>query len=151
MEALLHGYPPLPGIAVTQRDGFERLPSLPRHLADNGFATHFVYGGWPTFSNFSNYWQAIGFESVLSKYDFSDRWFETSWGVADEILFDRVLQVMDEATQSTERVFLYTLTVTHHRPFDFPAGRIEFSADERKREHAMAYACLLYTSDAADE
>ena len=140
MEALLHGYPPLPGIAVTQRDGFERLPSLPRHLADNGFATHFVYGGWPTFSNFSNYWQAIGFESVLSKYDFSDRWFETSWGVADEILFDRVLQVMDEATQSTERVFLSTLTVTHHRPFDFPAGRIEFSADERKREHAMAYA-----------
>jgi len=140
MEALLHGYPPLPGIALTQRSGFERLPSLPRRLATRGFATHFVYGGWPSFSNFSDYWRAIGYQNVLSKYDFDDRWFETSWGVADEILFDRVLEVMDTETKRAERVFLSTLTVTHHRPYDFPDGRIAFSSDERKREHAMAYA-----------
>lgn len=140
MEALLHGYPPLPGIALTQRRGFERLPSLPRRLAENGFATHFVYGGWPSFSNFADYWQGIGFETVLSKYDFADRWFETSWGVADEILFERVLAEMDLQTQRSERVFLSTLTVTHHRPYDFPAGRVDFSAQVRKREHAMAYA-----------
>ena len=140
MEALLHGYPPLPGIALTQRPGFERLPSLPRQLAEHGFATHFVYGGWPSFSNFSNYWQAIGFETVLSKYDFVDRWFETSWGVADEILFERVLTEMDTQTQRSARVFLSTLTVTHHRPYDFPEGRVGFSAAQRKREHAMAYA-----------
>ena len=140
MEALLHGYPPLPGIALTQRSGFERLPSLPRRLAANGFATNFVYGGWPGFSNFQDYWQAIGYQKVLNKYDFDDRWFETSWGVADEILFDRVLEVMDAETARAERVFLSTLTVTHHRPYDFPDGRIDFSSDERKREHAMAYA-----------
>ncbi len=140
MEAILHGYPPLPGLATPQRDGFERLPSLPRVLAGAGFHTAFVYGGWPNFTNFFDYWRGIGFDTLLSRYDFADRWFETSWGVADEILFDRVLVEMDRRTAIHDRVMLSTLTVTNHHPFDFPADRVAFPNDERRQDYAVAYA-----------
>lgn len=140
VEAILHGVPPLPGIALNQRDGYEKLSSLPRELQKAGFATSFVYGGWPGFSNFKPYWSNIGFDTVYTRDDFSNKWFETSWGVADEILFDRVLAEMDEKTQAHERVFVSTLTVSNHRPYDFPEDRIKYPADERKQEYAVAYA-----------
>lgn len=141
LEALLHGYPPLPGIALNQRAGFEALPSLPRALAAAGFDTAFVYGGWPGFSNFANYWRGIGFRDVVTRDDFDGEHFQTSWGVADEVLFDRVLEEMDRRTGvEGRRVFLSTLTVSNHRPYDFPDGRIEFPADERRLEYAIAYA-----------
>ncbi|MXW49803.1 MAG: LTA synthase family protein [Gammaproteobacteria bacterium] len=140
MEAILHGYPPLPGLATTQREGFERLPSLPRVLSGAGFHTTFVYGGWPNFTNFFDYWRGIGFDAMLSRYDFPDRWFETSWGVADEILFDRVLVEMDRRTARHDRVMLSTLTVTNHHPFDFPADRVPFPNDQRRQDYAVAYA-----------
>lgn len=140
VEAILHGVPPLPGIALNQRDGYEKLSSLPRELQNAGFETSFVYGGWPGFSNFKPYWSNIGFDTVYTRDDFSNKWFETSWGVADEILFDRVLAEMDEKTQAHDRVFVSTLTVSNHRPYDFPDDRIEYPADERKQEYAVAYA-----------
>ncbi|MEE8243664.1 MAG: sulfatase-like hydrolase/transferase [Pseudomonadales bacterium] len=140
LEAILNGFPPLPGIAVTERAGFERLPSLPRDLGRAGFHTSFVYGGWPGFSSFFDYWKGIGFHEMSSRYDFDDRWFETSWGVADEILFDRVLTEMDRLTEAHERVMISALTVTNHRPFDFPDNRVAYPADERRSEYAMAYA-----------
>ncbi len=142
LEAILNGYPPLPGVALSQRRGFERLPSLPRALGDAGFHTVFVYGGWPNFTNFFGYWRGIGFKEMLSRYDFAeaDRWYETSWGVADEILLERVLAEMDRLTREHERVMLATLTVTNHLPFDFPDGRIPYPSDERRPEYAVAYA-----------
>ncbi len=140
VEAILHGVPPLPGIALNQRDGFEKLSSLPRELQNAGFETSFVYGGWPGFSNFKPYWSNIGFDTVYTRDDFDNKWFETSWGVADEILFERVLAEMEEKTQAHDRVFVSTLTVSNHRPYDFPDDRIEYPADERKQEYAVAYA-----------
>lgn len=140
LEAVLNGFPPLPGIAVTQRPGYGRLPSLARALNDAGFYSIFVYGGWPNFSNFSAYWQAAGYQAQTSRNDFAQPGFETSWGVADEDLFGRVRDEMRHLTQQHARVFLTTLTVSHHRPFDFPAGRVDFPAAERRSEYALAYA-----------
>ncbi len=140
MEAILHGYPPLPGISLTHRKGFEKLPSLARELGQAGFHSKFVYGGWPQFSNFTDYWKRSGFDAVVSKEDFDDRSFETSWGVADEILFDKIILEMDALTLRHDRVFISTLTVSNHRPYDFPSGRVPFPAQERRLEYAIAYA-----------
>lgn len=140
LEALLNGFPPLPGIALSQREGFERLPSLPRALGNAGFYSAFVYGGWPDFSNFFDYWRALGYDELTSRHDFSSTGHETSWGVADEFLFARVREEMSRLSELHERVFVTTLTVSHHRPFDFPSGRIAFPAEDRRSEYALAYA-----------
>jgi hypothetical protein len=140
LEALLNGYPPLPGIALTQRKGYERLPALSRALGRAGFRNVFVYGGWPGFSNLFTYLRGIGFDELTSRNDFQGPKHETSWGVADEFLFAKVRSEMTRLTELHDRVFLTTLTVSHHRPFDFPAGRIAFPAEERRSEYALAYA-----------
>ena len=139
LEAILHGYPPLPGIAVNQRVGLEKLPSLPRQLQAEGFRNLFVYGGWPEFSRFSSYWKRIGYNKIVTREDFAEDLFQTSWGVADENLFDKLLLEMDAETAQGGNVFISTLTVSNHRPFDVPAGRIPYPND-RKLEYAIAYA-----------
>ena len=139
MEALVNGFPPLPGISTTEREGYQHLPSLARGMRDGGFLPVFLYGGWPGFSNFTNYWRHAGFEKTWSREDF-DEDFETSWGVSDGALFDRLLKEMKNLTAEHEQVFLATLTVSHHRPFTYPSGVIPFPAEERRSEYAMAYA-----------
>ena len=140
LESILNGFPPLPGISVTQRDGYHKLPSLPRALSKNGFHNIFVYGGWPNFSNFSSYWEALGFDEQTSREDFTNTEFETSWGVADEELFAKIRTEMGRLTDQNERVFLTALTVSYHRPFDIPEGKIGFPANSRQPEYALAYA-----------
>ena len=125
MEAILNGFLPLPGISATQRAKANRLPSLARGMADGGFFPVFLYGGWPDFSNFHRYWRDMGFKRLWSRDDFEES-FETSWGVSDEALFDRLLREMDLLTAEHPKVFLATLTVSHHRPFDFPEGVVPF-------------------------
>ena len=139
LEAILNGFPPLPGIATTQRAGYQRLPSLARHMQDNNFFTAFLYGGWPGFSNFSRYWRDMGFEKIWTREDFSED-FETSWGVSDGALMQRIVAELDQLTQQHDRVFLSTLTVSHHRPYDFPEDAVNWSSKERSSAHAMAYA-----------
>ncbi len=138
MESILNGFVPLPGISATERKGFERLPSLPRAFRDHGFKTVFAYGGWPGFSNFTPYWQGIGFEKTTSRYDFPEGTFETSWGVSDRDLFAHVLGLMDELTLAAQPIFLSTLTVSNHRPFVVPSG--EANAEQRSLQAAMRYA-----------
>ncbi|MEM9621749.1 MAG: LTA synthase family protein [Pseudomonadota bacterium] len=139
MEAILNGFPPLPGISTTERAQYERLPALPRVLQQAGFRTAFLYGGWPDFSNFSNYWRAAGFQQIWSREDFNED-FETSWGVSDQALFTRLLAEMSALTHQHDRVFLSTLTVSHHRPYEFPPGVVAWPADARESAYAMAYA-----------
>ncbi|MBM4204427.1 MAG: LTA synthase family protein [Gammaproteobacteria bacterium] len=138
MESIMHGFPPLPGISATEREGFDRLPSLPRVFRHSGYMTVFAYGGWPDFSNFTTYWRGIGFEKTTSRYDFPYGLFETSWGVSDRDLFAHVLVMMDELTTDPRPVFLSTLTVSNHRPFVVPEG--EPGSEERSLRAAMHYA-----------
>ena len=134
MEAVLNGFPPLPGISTTERDGFERLPSLARALAQNGYHTMFAYGGWPNFSNFTRYWRGTGYVETTSREDFADPNFMTSWGASDDDLFQFALQLMDRRVAEHDRVFMTMLTVSHHRPYDLPpdsphaGGRSSLSA-----------------------
>ena len=138
MESILHGFPPLPGISAIERNGVERLASLPRVLQAAGYQTIFAYGGWPDFSNFTSYWHRIGFERTTSRNDFPADTFETSWGADDKALFRQVITLMDETTGQKQPVFLATLTVSNHRPFSVPDD--ENSPDKRTLNTAMHFA-----------
>ena len=138
MEAILNGFPPLPGISTTERSRFQELPSLARALSQAGYHTVFAYGGWPDFSNFTNYWQGTGFSETTSRDDFQDASFMTSWGASDDDLFRFALALMDARTAQHGRVFMSLLTVSHHRPFELPPDSP--FAGGRSAEHALRYA-----------
>jgi phosphoglycerol transferase MdoB-like AlkP superfamily enzyme len=64
--------------------------------------------------------------------------FENIWGVADEVLFANALTVLDTATQRNNPFFAHIMTVSNHRPYTYPDGRINIPSPGG-REGAVKY------------
>lgn len=139
LEALLTSFPPIPGISTTRRSGSEGMNSLPFLLSRLGYTTAFLYGGRGAFDNMGRFWSTIGFDSVWDQNDIAEPGFTTIWGVADEYLFGEALKRMD-AMPRDKPFFLGLLTVSNHRPYVYPDGRIDKPAKRKRKENAATYA-----------
>jgi phosphoglycerol transferase MdoB-like AlkP superfamily enzyme len=126
LEAVSLGTPPVPGQAIVRRPGNAHLSTLGELLEHQGFATSFVYGGYGYFDNMNAYFNANDYR-VVDRTDFSQASivFENIWGVADESLFANVLDVIDRGAATGKPVFTHVMTTSNHRPFTYPAGRID--------------------------
>jgi phosphoglycerol transferase MdoB-like AlkP superfamily enzyme len=139
LEALLTSFPPIPGISTVRRSGSEGMNSLPFLLSSIGYTTAFLYGGRSSFDNMGHYWSTIGFDTVWDQNDISEPGFTTIWGVADEYLFGEALKRMD-AMPRERPFFLSLLTVSNHRPYVYPDGRIAKAAQQKRKENSATYA-----------
>lgn len=140
LEAVFTSFPPIPGISTARRSGSEGMNSLPFLLKSFGYRTAFLYGGPTTFDNMGHFWETIGFDQVWGESDIADRSFKTIWGVADEYLFKEALQRIDTLAAQGGPFLFSALTVTNHRPFLYPEGRIPLKPAPNQRDHAAAYA-----------
>lgn len=140
LEAILTSFPPIPGVSTARRSGSEGMNSLPFLLRQQGYRTAFLYGGLATFDNMGNYWSAIGFEKVWDQRDIADTGFTTIWGAADEYIFTEAIKRMDENARKDSPFFLGLLTVTNHRPYVYPDGRIDKLAKRKRKENSATYA-----------
>ncbi|MFN4163478.1 MAG: LTA synthase family protein [Ferrovibrio sp.] len=140
LEAIFTSFPPIPGISTARRAGSEGMNSLPFLLKKFGYQTAFLYGGPTAFDNMGHFWETIGFDHVWGEGDIADRSFKTIWGVADEYLFKEALDRIDTLAAGPEPFFFSALTVTNHRPFLYPEGRVPLKPAPNKRDHAAAYA-----------
>ena len=140
LEAILTSFPPIPGISTTRRPGSEGMHSLPFILRDQGYATGFLYGGNLMFDNMATFLGGIGFEHLWGRPDIAEVGFTTAWGAADEYIFGEALRRLDTLTADSRPAFLSILTVSNHRPFSFPAGRIAKDPLAKRRENATTYA-----------
>ena len=140
LEALLTSFPPIPGVSTTRRPGSEGMNSVPFLLKSLGYQTAFLYGGRAVFDNMGSYWSKIGFDRVLEQSDVAEAGFSTIWGVADEYLFTEALKRLDAMTGADKPVFLSLLTVSNHRPYVYPEGRIGKDPKAKRRENAATYA-----------
>ncbi len=140
LEAILTSFPPIPGISTTRRSGSEGMNSLPFLLKRFGYKTSFLYGGLAAFDNMGPYWSSIGFDPVWGQGDVADPGFSTIWGVADEYLFTEALRRMDQMTADGGAAYLHLLTVSNHRPYTYPVGRIDKDPARKRRENAATYA-----------
>ncbi len=140
LEALLTSFPPIPGIATTRRAGSEGMHSLPFILKRFGYQTAFLYGGRAAFDNMGHYWSTIGFDRVLEQRDIAEIGFSTIWGASDEDLFSEALRRLDTMTATGSPVFLSLLTVSNHRPYVYPPGRIAKDPLQKRKENSATYA-----------
>ena len=126
LEALSLGTPPIPGQAIVRRPGNEHLATLGEVLRPQGFEPYFFYGGYGYFDNMNAYYAANSYR-VVDRTDFPREsvGFENVWGVGDEFLYDNVVRELDRAHSSGKRVFAQVMTTSNHRPFTYPAGRID--------------------------
>jgi len=140
LEAMLAGFTPIPGVSTARRPGSEGMSSLPGVMNELGYDTAFLYGGYGVFDNMNAFWRGIGFDEVWDQGDIEKQDFTTIWGVADEYLFTESLKRMDQMTASGKPAFLGLLTVSNHRPYSYPGGRIDKDPLARRRENAATYA-----------
>ncbi len=140
IEATTASLPPLPGISIVRRAQSENLFTLPALLRGRGYQTLFVYGGRALFDGMGHYLTHNGVERVVEQKDFPPEAFRTAWGVCDEAIFDRSLTEMDAMAAAGRPFYALLLSVSNHRPFTFPAGRIRPEPALSRRENAVRYA-----------
>ena len=140
LEATTASLPPLPGISIVRRERSRGLFTLPEVLKARGYRTLFVYGGRALFDGMGRYMKANGVERIVEQSDFPKGTFRTAWGVCDEAIFDRALAEMDAIHATGAPFYTIILTVTNHRPFLYPPGRIGPDPAEQRRVNAVRYA-----------
>jgi phosphoglycerol transferase MdoB-like AlkP superfamily enzyme len=126
IEALTLSLPPTPGSSIVKRPDHQNLFSVGFLFRERGYATHFLYGGYGYFDNMNAFFGSNGFD-VMDRASLTsgDVTFANAWGVADEDLFRRVLRQADADFAVGRRFFSFALTTSNHRPFTYPAYRID--------------------------
>lgn len=126
LDALSLGTPPIPGQAIIRRQNNAHLATVGEFLEQQGYATFFFYGGYGYFDNMNAYFRANDYR-VIDRTDFPEKSvvFENVWGVADEVLFDNTLPVLDATAGKGRPFFAHIMTTSNHRPYTYPDGRID--------------------------
>jgi len=140
IEATTLSIPPLPGVSLVQRARSESLRTLPEILREHGYQTEFVYGGRALFDGMGSYLGSNGVERIVDQNDFPSDTFHTAWGVADEAIFDRALTEMDRLEADGRPFYTLVLSVSNHRPYQFPTDHVEVRHDVKGRINAVRYA-----------
>jgi phosphoglycerol transferase MdoB-like AlkP superfamily enzyme len=141
LEAVALALPPTPGQSIVRRPNNDALFSLGSVFEDKGYGVLFAYGGYGYFDNMNAFFDANDYRSVDRQAIPAARIeFENVWGVADEHLFDQVLEEFDRelAGHPGRPQFAHVMTTSNHRPYTYPAGRIDIPSGTG-RDGAVKY------------
>lgn len=139
LEALTLSVPPTPGQSIVKRPGNEHLFSLGSVFRNKGYDVRYAYGGYGYFDNMNAFFGNNDYRIVDRMSIPASRIpFENIWGVADEALFDQVLDEIDVSHRQGRRSFTHVMTTSNHRPFTYPEGRIDIPSHSG-REGGVKY------------
>ena len=132
LEALTAGIIPLPGSSILRRPDNHSIFTIGVPLREYGYKTDFIYGGYSYFDNMNNYFEGNDF-TVIDRSDIPKEKviFSNVWGVADEHLFDKVIETADHHHDTNHKFFSLIMTTSNHRPYNFPEGRIDMKPGTR--------------------
>lgn len=140
LESLSLAIPPVPGQSLVRRPGNDDLFSLGNVLKGQGYTTQFFYGGYSSFDNMGPFFRDNGYEVYdRSELKSDEIHYANIWGVADEDMFNYTLKKLDEDSKLNKPFFAQIMTVSNHRPFTYPDGRIDIPPSRQIREGAVKY------------
>lgn len=139
LVAILGGFPAQPTMSIMKYPKkTASLPSIAKHLTDNGYKLKYYYGGDADFTNMRSYLVGQGFKDIVSDVDFPIKDRLSKWGAPDDKVFNRLWS--DIKTEKTKQpVFRVLQTSSSHEPFDVPYKRL---ADERLNAFAYTDDCV---------
>jgi len=114
------GYPSFPTSSVMKMPKKSAMmPSIASSLRQEGYQTHYLYGGDINFTNMRGYLIATGWEQLTWKADYTLTEQNTAeWGVRDGITFETLYQMI---TRKHASPFLFGFsTLSTHQPWDVP-------------------------------
>ena len=139
LEALALCVPPTPGQSIVRRPNNEDLFSLGSVFNSKGYESKYIYGGYGYFDNMNYFFDNNGYK-VVDRTALKDEEidYENIWGVADENLFTLALREIDSTIATGQLVFAQVMTVSNHRPYTYPEGRIDIPS-HTSRAGAVKY------------
>jgi phosphoglycerol transferase MdoB-like AlkP superfamily enzyme len=139
-EGVFSSFPPLPGDSILARDKTERVETIARILKRDGYQTLFLYGGRGTFDYITSYTQPNGWDGLIEEKHFENPTHTTAWGVCDEDLFHRGIEEMRRLHRTGKPFLASFMTVSNHRPYTCPPGRVPDLPEENGRDYVVRYA-----------
>ncbi|ACU62315.1 LTA synthase family protein [Chitinophaga pinensis] len=140
LEALSLSIPPSPGQSIVKRPDNAHLFSMGSVLRAHGYTTQYLYGGYSYFDNMKEFFGNNGYTVIDRSSIPADKiHYENIWGVADEDLFTLALNVLDKDNSAGKPFFTHIMTVSNHRPYTYPDGRIDIPAAMQVRQGAVKY------------
>jgi len=124
--SILSGYPAFPNSSVMKMaQKCASMPSLARTLSEKDYYVRYIYGGDINFTNTKGYLMSTGFNETISNSDFTKaEQKSSSWGVCDEIVFNRVISIMNEDNKAKRKGLNVVMTLSSHEPWDVPMQKV---------------------------
>jgi phosphoglycerol transferase MdoB-like AlkP superfamily enzyme len=139
-EGVLSSFPPLPGDSIVKRDRSDNVETIARVLKRDGYATLFLYGGRGLFDGMRSFAVRNGYDRFVEQKHFQHPTFTTMWGVCDEDLMLRAVEEFRELAKTGQPFCGTVLSVSNHKPYTYPKGKIPENPDKRLRENAVKYS-----------
>jgi len=141
LEAVTLSLPPCPGQSIIKRPRNAGMHSTGAMLRDKGYDVLYFYGGNSYFDNMETFFGGNGYEIVDQKqYAPDEITFQNIWGVADEDAYAKAIRTLGERARQGRRFFAHIMSVSNHRPFTYPAGRIPIPNDAKSRAGGVMYS-----------
>ena len=140
LEALSLAIPPTPGQSIVRRPDNDDMFTMGSVLKLKGYDVHYIYGGNSFFDNMGKFFSNSSYK-VLDKRDIPDSMIHltTAWGADDEASFNFTLQQCDKSFSSGKPFFNHIMTVSNHRPYIYPEGRIDILPSTQSVQGAVKY------------
>ncbi|MBA2613307.1 MAG: LTA synthase family protein [Bacteroidetes bacterium] len=108
-------------------------------LSEQGYENYFYITHDPHFDNMEGFFKFNKFEHAISQYDFNFSQAESSLGVPDHLLFDKLIEVTN--ARKSDKPFLSVLmTASDHGPWKVPQD-ISFKPNgENEQDNCTLYA-----------
>jgi phosphoglycerol transferase MdoB-like AlkP superfamily enzyme len=140
LEALSLGIPPTPGQSIVRRPDNGDMFTMGNVLQKKGYTVNYIYGGNTFFDNMGKYFGSNGY-TVLDGRDIPKQFnhHETTWGIDDEGTFEYTLTQCDKSFAEKKLFFNHVMTVSNHRPYTYPDGRIDIPSASQSIAGGVKY------------
>lgn len=140
LEAVTLCFPPTAGESVVKRKDNKDKFSTGAIFKEKGYDVKYMYGGDAFFDNMEDFFGGNGYDIVDKKtFAPSEITFANIWGVCDEDMYNKAIKIMDKEAQTGKPFFNHIMTVSNHRPFTYPNGKIDIPGDAKSRDGGVKY------------
>ena len=149
LSGILSGFPDLPGVSVTKRiEGEGALLTLAEMLRRRDYQTLFVHAGEASFDHMQSFTRTNGYDHAVFMDAFDAPSFGNSYGWCDDDLYAQSLLEIDALQDGDDAApfFATLLTLSFHRPYEVPEGRVEQASPEH--EHSDQLTSARYADQA---
>ena len=140
LEALTLCVPPTPGESIVKRKDNKNKFTTGSVFKCKGYSVKYLYGGYSYFDNMKDFFGGNGYD-IIDRDNFTPEeiTFANIWGVSDEDMARKAIKEMNAQAKTGKPFFNHWMTVSNHRPFTYPEGRIDIPGTAKSRQGGVKY------------